>query len=191
MADSIIETISPAEELNEKPEYLEEIPLETEEYPEEEESTKPMVKPLKPIKPPESISSNEDIVDETEYLEEIPPLKRVIRPPEPIKEELNIEKSIEEIKMNLSLEEIPPPPPIKKKVRIGGYFGHEVEINAGKKGKQTPLKILEPQLSEESKSITQLKPPPRKRSRKLKFCKICGASVMNVVVCPKCGAKID
>jgi len=158
MADNIIETISPVEE---KKEYLEEIPLETEEYIEEEQTTKPIVKPLESI-----------------------------RPPEPIKEELDIEKSIEEIKMNLSLEEIPPPPPIQKKVRIGGYFGHEVDINAGKKAKQKPIKIIEPQFAEETKSITELKPPPRKRA-KLKFCKICGASVMNVVVCPKCGAQIE
>jgi len=72
-----------------------------------------------------------------------------------------------------------------KKIRIGGYFGQEIEIKPEKK----PIKIIEPDYKEEIKSITELR-PPRKRDS-VKFCNICGMTVKNAFVCPKCGAKID
>jgi len=132
-------------------------------------------------------------------IEKIPPIKKLepipkvkkFEPPLPIptiEEEVDIEKSIEKIKRDLI--EPPPPPPPTKKVRIGGYFGHDVDMSAPiKKGKKTPIKILDPQLIEEKKSIVELK-PPRKRP-KMKFCKICGATVKNIIECPNCGAPID
>ena len=93
-------------------------------------------------------------------------------------------KLIEEFKINL--QTLPPPPPLKK-VKIGGFFGGEVEINATKSEK--PIKVLEMPLTEEIKSISQLKPP--KKRTNIKFCKICGSSVKNLITCPNCGAPIE
>ncbi|TFG21733.1 MAG: hypothetical protein EU529_12660 [Promethearchaeota archaeon] len=86
--------------------------------------------------------------------------------------------------IEIDLQKIPPPPPMKK-IRIGGYFGTEVELKPEKK----PIKIIEPEYKEEIKSITELR-PPRKRDS-VKLCKMCGMTVKNVNVCPNCGAKID
>lgn len=86
--------------------------------------------------------------------------------------------------LKIDLQKIPPPPPMKK-IRIGGYFGTEVELKPEKK----PIKIIEPEYKEEIKSITELR-PPRKRDS-VKFCKMCGMTVKNANVCPNCGAKID
>ncbi len=86
--------------------------------------------------------------------------------------------------VEIDLQKIPPPPPMRK-IRIGGYFGREVEFSPEKK----PTKIIETQNKEEIKSITELR-PPRKRDS-VKFCKMCGMTVKNVNVCPNCGAKID
>ena len=148
----------------------------------------PQIEQLEPI-PIEKIPPIKKIPP-TEKLEPIPRVKKFEAPPtiSPIKEEVDIEKSIEKIKRDLI--EPPPPPPPTKKVRIGGYFGHEVDMGVPiKKDKKTPIKILEHQLIEEKKSIVELK-PPRKRP-KMKFCKICGATVQNVIECPNCGAPID
>ena len=71
-----------------------------------------------------------------------------------------------------------------KKVRVGGYFGQEIEIKPEKK----PTKIIEPEYKEEIKSITELRPPRKRPS--LKFCKICGMTT-SAKICPNCGAKID
>ncbi len=86
--------------------------------------------------------------------------------------------------VEIDLQKIPPPPPMKK-IRIGGYFGTEVEIKA----EQKQIKIIEPEYKEEIKSITELR-PPRKRDS-IKFCKMCGMTVKNAQKCPNCGAKID
>ena len=91
---------------------------------------------------------------------------------------------------SLKTVELPPNPPSLKKVRVGGYFGQEIVVD--KKLKSTKLKIIElpetPRI-EEKKSITQLKPPKKRTT--IKFCKICGCSVVNVICCPNCGANID
>lgn len=84
----------------------------------------------------------------------------------------------------------PPNPPKIKKVRVGGYFGQEIVVD--EKLKNNKLKIREfPETRkvEAKKSITQLRPPKKKTT--IKFCKICGCSVTNVISCPNCGANID
>ena len=104
-------------------------------------------------------------------------------------------------------EEIPtplPPPDSPnpfKKVKVGGFFGKEITIE---NKQQVPMKskigeepLPNPQsksLSEEPPtkniSITKLRPPSSSRA-KIKFCKICGASVKNSNTCPNCGARVD
>ncbi len=113
-------------------------------------------------------------------------------------DEYEIEEKFEKIEAiasipnppSLKTVELPPNPPKLKKVRVGGYFGQEILVD--EKLKSSKLKIRE--LSEtpkfeEKKSITQLKPPKKRTT--IKFCKICGCSVVNVICCPNCGATID
>ncbi len=78
----------------------------------------------------------------------------------------------------------------EKKVRLGGYFGPEIEVNSMQKSKD--IKILEPNTTrfvEQKSSITALNPPKKRRT--LSFCKICGTSCSNVINCPNCNAIID
>ncbi len=91
-----------------------------------------------------------------------------------------------------SIQEIkaPPSPPPTKKIRIGGYFGQEVVVNAIDKKKGIKIvSSVSTRIIKEDLSITSLKPPPKKRVS-LKFCKICGATT-NIPKCPNCGAFID
>jgi len=84
----------------------------------------------------------------------------------------------------------------ERKIRIGGYFGQEIVVKTKHnpqgsivKSAQTvgnnreddaePLKPI---------SITSLKPP---KKRMIKLCKICGATLQSVHVCPNCGARVD
>jgi hypothetical protein len=106
-----------------------------------------------------------------------------------IDEHFEREKIIEET--SVKVKRVPPPPksPAVKKVRIGGYFGQEVEVSKLKKNAK-PIKVIESATTIEQKvSITKLRPPKKRSS--VKFCKICGASVKHVVNCPNCGAKIE
>jgi len=80
-----------------------------------------------------------------------------------------------------------------KKVRVGGFFGGEVEVKSmpanGEKAEPAPVKVVESTIAEEPKiSITQLKPPRKRKS--IKLCKICGATV-TTMTCPSCGAPVD
>ncbi|TFG02786.1 MAG: hypothetical protein EU542_04140 [Promethearchaeota archaeon] len=92
--------------------------------------------------------------------------------------------------LNIQLESIlpPPAPPKVKKIRIGGYFGQEIDITQIKK-KKGPIKVVETRTIEDNISITKLKPPKKRAS--LRFCKICGCSVKHSIYCPNCGAKIE
>ena len=103
-------------------------------------------------------------------------------------EEVDVEEKV--------LEEIPiptdsPPDNSTKKVKVGGFFGKEIEIKIKKdapiaqKTQQTPIK------PKPSVSITTLKPPRKKRTASIKLCKICGATLQNTQNCPTCGAKVD
>jgi len=80
-----------------------------------------------------------------------------------------------------------------KKVRVGGFFGKEITIETKNlKGEQLSEipKPIEP--IEQPISITSLKPPKKRGTRTIKFCKICGATCGAMVEnCPTCGAKLD
>ena len=91
---------------------------------------------------------------------------------------------------SLKTVELPPKPPTLKKVRVGGYFGQEIFVDEKLKTSKLKIRDLpETPIIEEKKSITQLKPPKKRTT--IKFCKICGCSVINVICCPNCGANID
>ena len=84
----------------------------------------------------------------------------------------------------------------ERKVRIGGYFGQEIVVKPKLPKKTDTMKFVQPvvkvqeTVAEPKKpiSITSLKPP---KKRKIKLCKICGATLQNVHICPKCGAIVD
>ncbi len=85
---------------------------------------------------------------------------------------------------------------ITKKVKIGGFFGHEIEIKANSNGNGIPQSsntIINVQeegdtMAKEPLSITSLSPP---RKKTIKLCQICGETVRNVIKCPTCGARVD
>lgn len=92
------------------------------------------------------------------------------------------------------LEESEPTPVAQtKKVRVGGFFGKEITIETkNSKGQQLSEipELIEPE--EQSISITSLKPPRKKGTGAIKFCKICGATCGALVdTCSTCGAKLD
>ena len=94
----------------------------------------------------------------------------------------------------------PPPPPNPpldtKKVKVGGFFGREIEITMDPSQGSKKLPVIEPKtqekapLEEVKKSITVLR-PPRKGRTGLKFCKICGATNSGSNICSACGATVD
>jgi rubrerythrin len=80
-----------------------------------------------------------------------------------------------------------------KKVRVGGFFGADVDIKASpsnsSKASPAPVKVVESTIaSEPKKSITDLKPPRKRIS--IKLCEICGATV-STAKCPSCGAQVS
>ncbi|MHA1104836.1 MAG: hypothetical protein ACTSPN_03845 [Promethearchaeota archaeon] len=85
---------------------------------------------------------------------------------------------------------------VTKKVKIGGFFGQEIEIKANSNGNEIPQSsntIINVQeegdtMAKEPISITSLRPP---RKKTIKLCRICGETVRNVGICPTCGARVD
>ncbi|MBY9018641.1 MAG: VWA domain-containing protein [Candidatus Lokiarchaeota archaeon] len=85
---------------------------------------------------------------------------------------------------------------VTKKVKIGGFFGQEIEIKANSNGNEIPQSsntIINVQeegdtMAKEPISITSLRPP---RKKTIKLCQICGETVRNVIKCPTCGARVD
>ena len=85
---------------------------------------------------------------------------------------------------------------VSKKIRIGGFFGQEIEIkpkneqvNVLSEFSDTIINIPEDSTQVQEKiSITSLKPPKKKL---IKLCKICGATLSNINICPNCGARLD
>jgi len=114
--------------------------------------------------------------EETLYEEEIISDKEYIEP---------IEEEAEEIK-----EEV------ERKVRIGGYFGQEIIVKSHINKQKNNMKVSEPTViiqenttkNQKPISITSLKPPKKKM---IKLCKICGATLQSVHICPNCGARVD
>ncbi|TFF85787.1 MAG: hypothetical protein EU518_00490 [Promethearchaeota archaeon] len=80
--------------------------------------------------------------------------------------------------------------PLKKKVKVGGFFGTEIDISTLNSSsiQENATEMIQNKDQEEI-SISSLKPPRSKIS--LKLCPICGATVKESLYCPVCGSKID
>jgi hypothetical protein len=100
------------------------------------------------------------------------------------------EKSVDS---NIDTGEILEEEYMTKKVRIGGFFGQEIEISK-LKNKSKPIEpsiksnIDKVNRDKEQISITSLKPPKKKS---IKLCKICGTTLRNTNLCPMCGARVE
>jgi len=89
-----------------------------------------------------------------------------------------------------------PPPDITptKKVRVGGYFGQEVNVKLNGSSNNLVSSATESVVSDtegstqikEKISITTLRPP---RKILIKFCQICGHTLRGTSTCPICGFK--
>lgn len=85
---------------------------------------------------------------------------------------------------------------VTKKIKIGGFFGQEIEIKSNSNGNgisQSSGTIINMQeegetMTKEPISITTLRPPKKKT---IKLCQICGETVRNTGTCPTCGARVD
>jgi len=78
-----------------------------------------------------------------------------------------------------------------KKVRVGGFFGTEVEVKTDtiiKKEGELIMKVIDTKDLDVKKSITSLNPPRKRKS--IKLCTICGSTVSGSV-CANCGARVD
>lgn len=111
---------------------------------------------------------------------------------QPVDEELeqDLYREVEEIELKTLKPPSIPRPDMTKKVRVGGFFGREIEVKVNNNNKikesVTPSVELEEQIS-----ITKLNPPKKRGT--VKLCKICGATLQlhDPKNCPICGAKID
>jgi len=108
---------------------------------------------------------------------------------EQIIEEAAVEQGIDEKSegINPGVSESSPPSETTKKVKVGGFFGKEIEIKM--KNGATPAPVSK--TPEKSVSITTLKPPRKKRESTIRLCKICGTTLQKTNNCPMCGAKVD
>jgi len=143
-----------------------------------------------------------NIVYEEELKEEYPEIeteREISSEPEELKyEQKQLEEESymkkEEIEEEIGPEGLKPPAPppeATKKVKVGGFFGKDIEIKVKKESKPTteaqqPIKEMENPVS-----ITTLKPPRKRGAGSIKLCKICGATLQNTNSCPICGAKVD
>lgn len=92
-------------------------------------------------------------------------------------------------KISIDKAKLPPPPPVK--LKVGGFFGREIEVGNVSEAQEKKDIVKEPTekvIQNNSPSITKLTPP--KKRTKMKFCKICGCTVITIV-CPNCHSKID
>ncbi|TET59948.1 MAG: VWA domain-containing protein [Promethearchaeota archaeon] len=127
-----------------------------------------------------------NMVYEEDLEEELPEVD--LREPisEPVIEELEIQEEV--------IEESEPVPAVEtKKVRVGGFFGKEITIQTRNSKREVISEIPEVnELPEKSVSITTLKPPKKRRTGSIRFCKICGATCGALVEnCSTCGAKFE
>ncbi|MBY8982042.1 MAG: hypothetical protein KGD57_03775, partial [Candidatus Lokiarchaeota archaeon] len=113
---------------------------------------------------------DKDFVDM--ILEEKSESKTIQSEEESISEELILDESVE--------QEVPKI--VQKKVKVGGFFGKEITVNAVTSNNNNVI-------NEDKMSITTLK-PPRARSS-IQLCSICGTTVKESHICPVCGSKIS
>jgi len=104
-------------------------------------------------------------------------------------EETAVEQGFDEKGEEISSEvsESSPPSETTKKVKVGGFFGKEIEIKMKNGAPSAPVSNT----PEKSVSITNLKPPRKKRESTIRLCKICGTTLHKTNSCPMCGAKVD
>jgi len=142
--------------------------------------------------------------DQEEEIEEVPligqPSEEVLEQ-EQYEDEQEVELDIKSLKPpSMHLKPIPKPE-MMKKVRVGGFFGREIEVKVNNNNNlkesvsqdlgQDLKATIDIEKTKENISITALKPPKKKGS--VKLCKICGATLQlyDIKICPVCGAKID
>ncbi|MEJ2252000.1 MAG: hypothetical protein P8Y70_20080 [Candidatus Lokiarchaeota archaeon] len=114
------------------------------------------------------------------------------------------EKEIESVETEQK-EEVFESQPIKKIVKVGGFFGTEITIESKpneltdiEKHKSDKPEYFKPEKikstrikhSDKKLSITTLN-PPKKGGSQIRFCEICGATVKGSLFCPVCGSKLD
>ncbi|MFX0041608.1 MAG: hypothetical protein ACFE8L_01735 [Candidatus Hodarchaeota archaeon] len=121
----------------------------------------------------------------------------------PVEEEYIAEEPYEQLEQDpyeeIELKSLKPPPiprpEMKKKVRVGGFFGREIEVKVNNNNNKiielAPQDLTPPVELEEQISITTLNPPKKRGT--VKVCTICGATLQlhDPKICPVCGAKID
>ncbi|MFX1328892.1 MAG: hypothetical protein ACFE91_12260 [Promethearchaeota archaeon] len=113
---------------------------------------------------------------------------------EPIEKPEIHEELVEVIKESYETEpELSVSPISTKKIKVGGFFGKEITIETKNLKKSIEAEDQMPQKqNKEPISITTLRPPRKKGSSAIKFCKICGETCgVNIEICPTCGAKLD
>ncbi|MFX0081026.1 MAG: hypothetical protein ACFE94_04660 [Candidatus Hodarchaeota archaeon] len=143
----------------------------------------------------------EDLEEEYPEIEaerEIPPEPKEIEyEQEQIEEETYIEEEElekEELEEEIRPEGLTPPalsPEATKKVKVGGFFGKEIEIKLKKESMAIPEASQPIEETQKPVSITTLKPPRKRGEASIKLCKICGATLQSAKNCPMCGAKVD
>lgn len=109
---------------------------------------------------------------------------------EPFGEESLVE--VEQIEEEISIDQLKPPTPSiepTKKVKVGGFFGKEIEIKLKKDNLATEITKPVQEETQPSVSITSLNPPRKRGTATITLCKICGATLQNTSNCPICGAK--
>ncbi|MHA1884119.1 MAG: vWA domain-containing protein [Promethearchaeota archaeon] len=127
---------------------------------------------------------------EEQDLTEIPQQTEFVQE-QPYEEQRVEEESYEELSADESAGLPQPPSELTRKVKVGGFFGKEVEVKIN--NRLTPLEVTQTikEESEETVSITTLKPPRKRGTTTIKLCKICGATLQNTKNCPMCGARTD
>jgi hypothetical protein len=156
--------------------------------------------------PEEQIIETEPIIEELGQSEQ-EEFKEVEETPEIPSFEKD-EEIIDEIKIELPHLRKPPSlkiPPlaqskeeefVEKKVKIGGYFGQEITAKPKTNNNESVSNTSKTVISvsndntqiKEKISIASLKPP---KKTTIILCKICGATLHNIQICPTCGAKVD
>jgi hypothetical protein len=138
----------------------------------------------------------EDLEEEL-YPEEEPVIEEEISE-EPVTEEFIIDDEDSELEIDTEAEMVNsevsgslPTSEATKKVKVGGFFGKEIEIKL--KNDSAPTPVVENSIVEQEKpvSITALKPPRKRRETSIRLCRICGATLQKTNSCPMCGAKVD